>query len=421
MVSRNFFFIFLIVTAVFSFMAYKPADVVIAGPQLTDLRYFEEELKHIENNTGLKIKYEIHSDIETHLIENQNLRIDIAIIPNPQGAVNLGERDIVKSIGSILNEEKLNNYFSTHLQEITTSKNTNKNYGAFFRLFPNSMIWYSIEKYEAIGSPEFETYEDILNYTKNYSKEGKNLWCLDIESGASTGWIATNWLEDLILSEYGSDIYDNWSNQDIVSSSDEILNSINNIGKLVFTENAIYGTNKRIVRKEFRNNYNNLLNENVDCVFSWGGHYASLYMPQGKQFGKDFDFFKFPSTNNRSSIVGIGDVLTVLNYSNATQEVFNKIIDENFGQNWMSWGDATYIPANKLNQNFIANPLTKKEAKLIKDSLIENTFRYDASELMDRRIGADALWVALRNYIDMGRERANKEIENITEELDSNF
>ena len=110
MVSRNFFFIFLIVTAVFSFMAYKPADVVIAGPQLTDLRYFEEELKHIENNTGLKIKYEIHSDIETHLIENQNLRIDIAIIPNPQGAVSLGERDIVKSIGSILNEEKLNNY-----------------------------------------------------------------------------------------------------------------------------------------------------------------------------------------------------------------------------------------------------------------------------------------------------------------------
>ena len=402
-------------------MAYKPADVVIAGPQMTDLRYFEEELKHIENNTGLKIKYEIHSDIETHLIENQNLRIDIAIIPNPQGAVNLGERDIVKSIGSILNEEKLNNYFSTHLQEITTSKNTNKNYGAFFRLFPNSMIWYSIEKYEAIGSPEFKTYEDILNYTKNYSKEGKNLWCLDIESGASTGWIATNWLEDLILSEYGSDIYDNWSNQDIVSSSDEILNSINSIGKLVFTENAIYGTNKRIVRKEFRNNYNNLLNENVDCVFSWGGHYASFYMPQDKKFGKDYDFFKFPSTNNMNSMVGIGDVVTILNYSNATQEVFNAIIDESFGQNWMNKPDATYIPANKLNQNLIANPLTEKEAQLIKQSLNENTFRYDASELMERKIGADALWEALTNYIDMGRERAYREIEDITEELDRNF
>ncbi len=144
-------------------------------------------------------------------------------------------------------------------------------------------------------------------------------------------------------------------------------------------------------------------------------------MPQDKQFGRDYDFFKFPSTNNRSSIVGIGDVLTALNYSNDTQEVFNAIIDENFGQNWMSWVDATYIPANKLNQNFIANPLTKKEAKLIRDSLIENTFRYDASELMERKIGADALWVALKNYIDIGRERAYREIEDITEELDTNF
>jgi len=421
MVSRNFFVIFLIVTATFSLISYKPADVVIAGPQLTDLEYFEEEIKNIEDSTGLKIKYEIHSDIETYLIENQNLGIDIAIIPNPQGAVNLGEIGIVKSVDTILTEEKMNNYYSIHLQEITSSRITNNNYGAFFRLLPNTMIWYSIEKFEAIGSPEFKNYEDILSYTNKYSKDGKNLWCLDIESGASTGWIATNWLEDLILSEYGIEIYDKWTNQNILSSSDEILNSINSIGKLVFIENAIYGTNKRIVRKEFRNNYSNLLNENVDCVFSWGGHYASFYMPQDKKFGKDYDFFKFPTTINKSSMVGIGDVITVLNYSDATQEVFNAIIDESFGQKWMNKSDATYIPANKLNQNLIANPLTEKQANLVKQSLNENTFRYDASELMERKIGAGALWMALTNYIDMGRERANREIKDITEELDSNF
>ena len=140
MVSKNFFVIFLIVTVLFSFIAYKPADVVITGPQLTDLEYFKDELKNIEDSTGLKIKYETYSDIETHIIENLNSAIDIAIIPNPQGAVNLGERGIVKSIGNILTEEEMNNYFSTHLQEITTSRNTNKNYGAFFRLFPNTMI-----------------------------------------------------------------------------------------------------------------------------------------------------------------------------------------------------------------------------------------------------------------------------------------
>ncbi len=419
MVNRQFLLIFIFITIAFSIVAYQPIDVVIAGPQMTDLEKFELELKNIEDSTGIKIKYETYSDIETHLIENNNSDVDIAIIPNPQGVTNLGERGIVLSIDRIISEETMESYYPKHLQEITTSDISNKNFGAFFRLFPNSLIWYSVEKYKEIGSPKFNSYNELLEFTNNYSKEYKDLWCLDIESGASTGWIATNWLEDIILNNYGAEIYDQWSNQKILSSEAEILNSINNIGKLVFIENAVYGSNKRIVRKEFRNNYKNLLNKEVDCIFSWGGHYATLYIPENKQFKTDYDFFKFPSPHN--SIVGIGDILTVLNYDEETKIVFDKLIDESFGKNWMSHTDSSYIPANLKNTNYIANPLTSKERDLIINSLKDNSFRYDASELMERKIGADALWVALKNYIDIGRERAYREIEDITEELDSNF
>ena len=419
MVKIRFLIIFLFVTISFSIFAYQPIDVVIAGPQMTDLEMLELELKSIEDSTGIKIKYETYSDIETYLIENNNSDVDIAIIPNPQGVINLGDRGIVLSIDQIVSKEIMESYYTRHLQEITTSNISNKNYGAFFRLFPNSLIWYSVKKYEEIGSPEFNSYNELIDFTNNYSKENKDLWCLDIESGASTGWIATNWLEDIILNNYGVEIYDQWSNQEILSSEKPILNSINNIGKLVFTENAVYGSNKRIIRKEFRNNYKNLLNEEVGCIFSWGGHYATLYMPKEKKFQTDFDFFKFPSPFN--SIVGIGDVLTVLNYDEDTKLVFDKLIDKSFGKNWMSHTDSSYIPANIKNINYIENPITSKERDLIIKSLNDNSFRYDASELMERKIGADALWVALKNYIDIGREKAYREIEDITEELDSNF
>ena len=414
MVNRQFLVIFLLVTIAFSFFAYQPIDVVIAGPQMTDLEKFEIELKRIEDSTGIKIKYETYSDIETYLVENSNSDIDIAIIPNPQGVTDLGDRGIILSMDQIVSKENMESYYSEHLREITTSNISNKNYGAFFRLFPNSLIWYSVKKYEEIGSPKFNSYNELFEFTTIYSKENKDLWCLDIESGASTGWIATNWLEDLILNDYGVEIYDQWSKQEILSSEKPILNSINNIGKLVFTENAVYGSNKRIIRKEFRNNYKNLLNEDVGCVFSWGGHYATYYMPKDKQFKTDFDFFKFPSP--LTSIVGIGDVLTVLNYDEDTKLVFNKLINEGFGENWMSHTDSSYIPANIKNINYIVNPITSKERDLIRISLKDNTFRYDASELMERKIGADALWIALKNYIDSG-----KEIEDITKELDSNF
>ena len=102
MVNRQFLLIFLFVTLAFSFFAYQPIDVVIAGPQMTDLEKFEIELKSIEDSTGLKIKYETYSDIETYLIENSNSDVDIAIIPNPQGVTNLGERGIILSIHRII-------------------------------------------------------------------------------------------------------------------------------------------------------------------------------------------------------------------------------------------------------------------------------------------------------------------------------
>src|SRR6056300_1643092 len=415
----RFISVFLVTTVSLSIIAYQPSDVIIGGPTFPQLDYFIEELEVISNDLGIEISYETHSDIETYLIQNPNNNLDLAIIPNPQGVVNLGQRDIALPITTFLEDEFIEASFSQHLQNITTSKIDNNNYGAWFRLIPNSLIWYDVQKYNDIGSPTFNTYEEMIKFTSENSFEERPLWCMDIESGASTGWIATNWLEDIILNNYGVEIYDQWSKQEILSSEKSILNSINNIGKLVFTENAVYGSNKRIVRKEFRNNYKNLLSEEVDCIFSWGGHYASFYMPKNKQFNKDFDFFKFPSPLN--AIVGIGDVLTVLNYDEDTKLVFDKLIDESFGENWMSHPDSSYIPANIKNINYIANPITSKERDLIIKSLKDNSFRYDASELMERKIGADALWVALKNYIDIGRERAYREIEDITEELDSNF
>ena len=53
-----------------------------------------------------------------------------------------------------------------------------------------------------------------------------------------------------------------------------------------------------------------------------------------------------------------------------------------------------------------------KETLLVRNALNEDLFRYDASELMDRRIGADHLLYALKKYISLGIEF----ISEITEE-----
>ena len=318
----------------------------------------------------------------------------------------------------MLSDEVLNQNYSKHLQEITTSQKDKINYGVLFRLIPNSLIWYDVGKYERLGSPNFESFEDIISFTKQYSSFDNPLWCMDIESGASTGWIATNWLEDLILHEYGPDIYDDWFKQIITSQNNEITLSILNIGKLIFDENAVYGGNQRIISKEFRNNYRNLLDEDNSCVFSWSGHFASMYFPSNKSYEYDYDFFKFPSKANKNAMVGIGDSLVILNESNKSIEVFRSLVDDNFGQSWISKRDSAFISGNK-NSNIeqIENKMLLKETLLVRNALNDDLFRYDASELMERRIGADHLLYALKKYISLGSEFINE----VTEELDSKY
>jgi len=413
-----FFFIFLIVTVLFSWLAYQPDEVIIGGPFFPQMDYFIEELDNLSTANNIKIKYFPVSDIETYLIENIDNDIDLALIPNPQGVVNLGERNIAIPINKVISEKNINNKFSEHLIQITTSQKDNNNYGVWFRLIPNSLIWYDIKKYEAIGSPKFETYEDMISFTRDYSTNGDPLWCLDIESGASTGWIATNWLEDLILHEQGPEVYDKWTNQELLSGSDEITLSILEIGKLIFIDNAVFGGNKRMVRKEFRNNYTNLLDQENSCVFSWSGHFASNYFPNDKDYGFDYDFFKFPSEKYKDGMVGIGDALIVVNPTSESKVVINALIDDNFGEIWMSKSDSTYIAANKNSQiSFLNNKLTIKETELVKSAINYDLFRYDASELMERRIGSDSLWYAMKKYIEL----TSQYIDEITEELDFSY
>ena len=285
-------------------------------------------------------------------------------------------------------------------------------------MIPNSLIWYDVEKFKDLDSPTFNSYEDLVLFTREFSSNGDALWCLDIESGASTGWIATNWLEDLILHQQGPEVYDKWASQELLSSSDEITLSILDIGKLIFIDNAVYGGNERIIRKEFRNNYRNLLNEENSCVFSWSGHFATNYFPSNAEYGTDYDFMKFPSEKNKNAMVGIGDALIITNYTKDSKVVFNSLISDNFGKIWMTKKDASYIPANKnASLEVLKNNQTKKEASLVKEAVENNLFRYDASELMERRIGSDSLWYAMKKYIDLTSEY----IDEVTEELDFSY
>ena len=89
-------FFFILITVIFSIFAYNPDEIVIVGPYFPQIEYFENELDLISRDLDIKIKYLPFSDIETEIIEGNNTDdYDLAIIPNPPGVINLGERGLI--------------------------------------------------------------------------------------------------------------------------------------------------------------------------------------------------------------------------------------------------------------------------------------------------------------------------------------
>jgi len=120
-------------------------------------------------------------------------------------------------------------------------------------------------------------------------------------------------------------------------------------------------------------------------------------------------------------MVGIGDILVALNNNSNSLIIFEKLISDQFGSSWMLNESSSYVPANMNNNNLVSNKLLIKQIELTKQALRKDIFRYDASEVMERRIGADKLLASLKEYIDLGSEEAYKNLELIIEDLQSSF
>ena len=411
-----FFSLTVLITTIFSLFANDPPEVVIIGPEFHEQQYFVEELNIIANELGIKIKYELVSDAETFIIDNPNSSSSIAIIPNPQGVVNLAERKLIYSLDDVLvDNNSIFNLYPNHLISIVSHEDSI--YGGWTRLFPNSLIWYDISKFEQ-HNVTFDSFETLLESTKKIADNGISPWCANSESSASTGWVQTNWMEDVLLTKYGPKVYDKWSKLEIDASNVKIFLSIKHIEDFIFYDNHIYNGPASIISKEFRNLPKVLLDDSTECFMSWSGHYFRYYIPEDYRYLRDFAVTNVPKINFENSVVGIGDNIVLTKDNELSKKVISKILSKNFGEIWSSYQDTEFISANQnFNKQIINNELTKFEYSIVHDALQKDLFRYDASEIMARSIGSNLLWELFREYIREGPQNLVKLLNQLDREI----
>ena len=416
---KKYFFpaIFFTVTILFSIIGFNPPEVVIIGPEFHEQEYFLEELDIISENLGIKIQYKAVNDPENYIIENKDLDASIALIPNPQGVTNLAERGHLYKLNSLIVEDSLiHKIYPDHLTDIVSINSDI--YAGWTRLFPNSLIWYDISKFEKYDDLNFQDFDSLISSTKTIADRGVTPWCANSESSASTGWIQTNWLEDIILSKDGPEVYDRWSQLSIEASNIKIFSSIKIIEDFIFYPNHIHNGPDSIISKEFRSLPNVLLDDKNSCFLSWSGHYFRYYIPDEYVYGEDYGVFKLPKITLENTLVGIGDAVVLIDDDYRARNVISEILSSKFGEKWSSYSDTEFISANKyFNREIINNELTKYEFDIVHASLKQDLFRYDASEVMARPIGSNQLWKFFVNFIREGSESLVKLLNELDKEI----
>ena len=98
-----------------------------------------------------------------------------------------------------------------------------KLYGLFYKQDLKSIVWYPVKAFADAGYAVPTTWDELVALSDKIVADGSNPWCTTIEHGDASGWVATDWLEDIVLRTAGADDYDQWVNHEIPFNDPAIL------------------------------------------------------------------------------------------------------------------------------------------------------------------------------------------------------
>ena len=87
------------------------------------------------------------------------------------------------------------------------ARSTARSYGVFIKAAVKGLIWYNPKVARLRRQPARDLGRPADARRRRTRARPRPTWCLGIESGAASGWPATDWIEDLVLRQAGPDVY----------------------------------------------------------------------------------------------------------------------------------------------------------------------------------------------------------------------
>lgn len=361
----------------------------------------QESWADFEEETGIDIKYEGSQDFETQLgtrAQGGNPP-DIAIFPQPGLMADFASRDFLKPAPEAV-VENANEYWSEDWVNYGTVDDTF--YGAPLMASVKGWIWYSPAKFAEWGVEVPKTLDELNTLTATIqSKSGAAPWCAGFESGTATGWPGTDWIEDYVLRQAGTDVYDQWAAGEVPFTDPQIKTAFDSVGEILLNPsyvNAGFGDVRSINSTAFGDVAPALAEGK--CALTHQASFLSGFYPEGTKVAEDGDVWAFilpGETEGETTVTGGGEIVGAFSDSEATQQVLEYLSSPEWANARVSLGGV--VSANSgLDPESAQDPILQETIKILQDE--ETTFRFDASDLMPGAVGAGTFWKGMVAWIN---------------------
>ncbi len=207
---------------------------------------FDDSLKAFRDATGINVVYSGIQNYATVL----NVRVDGGLAPDIAQLAQSGNMRNFQADGKlialddVLDVEQVKADYSPGFIDAGSVDGTL--YGLFYKQDLKSIVWYPVKAFEEKGYAIPTTWDELVALSDKIVADGSNPWCTTVEHADASGWVATDWIEDVLLRTAPVDTYDKWVSHEIPFNDPAIVNAMNIVGKMFFTDGYTYGGNTRI-------------------------------------------------------------------------------------------------------------------------------------------------------------------------------
>ncbi|MCW2699518.1 MAG: hypothetical protein JWQ45_1053 [Blastococcus sp.] len=376
---------------------------------------FKDEVNAWAKDNDIKIDF-VQTGNFNQLINTRvqgNDAPDVALFPQPGIMKDLASRDLLADLSGVVDQGDLDKMVQGVLE---TGQVEGTQYAVPMSINVKSIVFYPKAAAEAAGLTQPpQTLDELMALTDKIAATGTTPWCFGIESEAATGWPATDWVENLMVSNYGADVYNQWVNHDIPFNDPRVLDVLNQIDQLLLADGRTNGGRQSIASNNFNTAANPMFDPTPGCYMYRQGNFVAQEggFPEEVRANLDETVGVFPmpgKTAEEKPVLGGGDLAGIFSKNNkSAQKLVQFLASADFGAqsygatgNWIS-------PRTDFDVSLYPN---QTEASIAKIAYESTAFVFDGSDQMPGEVGSGSFWRDMTAWIS-GQEDAKTALDNI--------